>query len=164
MAERALRARIFGAANPKEIQSDENYLPWAFDPDSQQWLSFDGSYSATSPFEKIETARIKREAFETRATKSAEAYGQQLAYESYVRKQVLERDEYLPSVFCRWNIALPCPPQPHRATGGAGYSWRKLVCRRSPQHRATGGRHHDATRLYRHVAKRAKRYPASLWG
>jgi hypothetical protein len=94
MAERAMRARILAAANPTEIQSDENYLPWAFDAQCGYWFSFDGNYSASSPFEKVEAARLRKEEYETRVALSAEAYGQQVAYESYIRLQVLERDAY----------------------------------------------------------------------
>jgi len=94
MAERALLARRCAAAKPDEVQMDSEFMPWAYDYNSDIWYCFDGRYSKTSPVEKIERQREYDDRWREFSEKAAIEYGRLVFYQSDIRQKVLDRDDY----------------------------------------------------------------------
>jgi 5-methylcytosine-specific restriction endonuclease McrA len=92
MVERAARARSLAINDASLVDVDDEMLPWVWDCEDSLWYSFDGNYSASSPEEKREKARARREQEQLWHHNAQERASLQMAY-SLVRDQVLKRDK-----------------------------------------------------------------------
>jgi ATPase subunit of ABC transporter with duplicated ATPase domains len=92
MVERAARARSLAVHDASLVDVDDEMLPWVWDCDDALWYSFDGNYSASSPEEKREKARARRDQEQLWQHQAQERASRQLAY-SLVRDEVLKRDK-----------------------------------------------------------------------
>ncbi len=90
MFERAITARMIAKENPSSIQNGDDGVAWAYDKDSNLWLSFNGNYSATSPEEKMR----KQLEWEKKNEEQAQEKYLELLYWSKVRQMVLMRDNH----------------------------------------------------------------------
>lgn len=94
MQDRARWARKQILEHPETAHIDENELiAWVFNDSDNTWYSIDGHYSGSSPEEKMEKVRLRRE--------KEKAYKETIRREWFdkeeygkVRIAVLERDDY----------------------------------------------------------------------
>lgn len=84
--ERVIVARLLMCENPKDIQLDDEMLPWIFDAEQELWFGLDGRYSQFSPVEKRKRELDREEV--------ARRMADEILLWSIIRLEVLKRDDY----------------------------------------------------------------------
>lgn len=96
MQERALFARNEFINNPKESQTDDEFLIWCFNKEDNFWYSTDGNYSRISPEQKRlhDERRLRiNEIKSKRLIDTAQDYYERVLFYGKIRQQVLDRDK-----------------------------------------------------------------------
>lgn len=97
MAERALWARNEFIKNPKNSQIDDEILVWCFHKKDGLWYSISGRYSRFSPEESRLKDSMRDTEYQNRmktAEEMANEHYERIIYQTKIRMQVLERDNY----------------------------------------------------------------------